>query len=262
MRHRGPMGGARAPCPRELARAGGGPADHGPTGGARAPCPRELTRAGGGPADQGRWRRRAPCRGELARAGGAVPRGGPGRGASGAAIGGPSARRGSGRATGDRRTSRRRPGAARPVTKRACSEHRKATTWPKSSGSPMTPAGMPSLLASGSPPVELRASGRWRGCPGWTELTVTPSAATSRASVLRKPVAPARAVFDRISVGDRLAHRDRRDRHHPPPALLPHRRDGGLAHRHDREQVQLERGRIGVDRRWWRSCPAVGRRRW
>ena len=39
----------------------------------------------------------------------------------------------------------------------------------------------------------------WR--PGCSEFTVTPSAATSRASVLRNPVTPARAVFDRISVG-------------------------------------------------------------
>ena len=37
--------------------------------------------------------------------------------------------------------------------------------------------------------------------PGSNEFTVTPSAATSRASVLRKPVTPARAVFDRMSVG-------------------------------------------------------------
>ena len=34
--------------------------------------------------------------------------------------------------------------------------------------------------------------------PGWTELTVTPSLATSRASVLRKPVAPALAVLERM----------------------------------------------------------------
>jgi hypothetical protein len=38
---------------------------------------------------------------------------------------------------------------------------------------------------------------RWS--PGCTLLTVTPSAATSRANVLRNAVAPARAVFDRIS---------------------------------------------------------------
>ena len=37
-------------------------------------------------------------------------------------------------------------------------------------------------------------------------------------------MSPARAVFERISVGDRLAHRDRRDRDHPPPPLRPHRR--------------------------------------
>ena len=53
---------------------------------------------------------------------------------------------------------------------------------------------------------------------------MTPSAATSRARVFRKPVTPARAVFERISVGDRLAHRDRRDRDHPPPPLRLHRR--------------------------------------
>src|SRR6516165_6696065 len=39
----------------------------------------------------------------------------------------------------------------------------------------------------------------WR--PGWTELTVTPSPATSRASVFRNPVTPARAVFDRMRLG-------------------------------------------------------------
>ena len=38
-----------------------------------------------------------------------------------------------------------------------------------------------------------------RCTPGWIELTVTPSTATSLASVFRKPVAPARAVLERIS---------------------------------------------------------------
>ena len=37
--------------------------------------------------------------------------------------------------------------------------------------------------------------------PGWIEFTVTPSPAISRASVLRKPVTPARAVFERIRSG-------------------------------------------------------------
>ena len=37
--------------------------------------------------------------------------------------------------------------------------------------------------------------------PGWTELTVTPSEATSRAVVLRKPVSPERAVLERINWG-------------------------------------------------------------
>ena len=36
--------------------------------------------------------------------------------------------------------------------------------------------------------------------PGWMEFAVTPSAATSRARVFRKPVTPARAVFERMSV--------------------------------------------------------------
>ena len=39
-----------------------------------------------------------------------------------------------------------------------------------------------------------------RCTPGWIELTVTPRLATSVESVLRKPVAPARAVFERMSV--------------------------------------------------------------
>ena len=44
---------------------------------------------------------------------------------------------------------------------------------------------------------------------------------------------------------DGLAHRDRGDGHDPPPALRLHRRDGGLAQGHHREQVQLERGQVG-----------------
>ena len=42
----------------------------------------------------------------------------------------------------------------------------------------------------------------------------------------------------------------------PPPALL-HRRHGGLAHRDDRQQIQIERRRIGVDGR-----RGKGSRRW
>ena len=37
--------------------------------------------------------------------------------------------------------------------------------------------------------------------PGSNEFTVTPSPATSRASVRRNPVRPARAVFDRMRFG-------------------------------------------------------------
>ena len=53
--------------------------------------------------------------------------------------------------------------------------------------------------ASGSPPYNavIRAVA-W--IPGCTVLTVTPSAATSPATVFRNAVAPALAVFDRISV--------------------------------------------------------------
>ena len=41
---------------------------------------------------------------------------------------------------------------AAPVTNRACSLHRKATICPKSPGSPVTPAGMPTVAAAGSSP--------------------------------------------------------------------------------------------------------------
>ncbi len=107
-------------------------------------------------------------------------------------------------------------------------------------------------MPAGMPPGSRLPSWRTRSVsciPGWSELTVTPSPATSRASVLRKPVAPARAVFERISCGDRLPHRDRRDRHHPPPPLLAHVRHGGVAHRDHGETVQLERGEVLVDSR-------------
>ncbi len=56
-----------------------------------------------------------------------------------------------------------------------------------------------------APYSTVMRSVRWM--PGSTEFTVTPSPATSRASVLRKPVAPARAVFDRMrpAIGWRTA---------------------------------------------------------
>ena len=86
-----------------------------------------------------------------------------------------------------------------PVMYRADSEHRNAATRPKSAGSPIAPAGIP---AAGSPPPLCNAAMRsvaWS--PGSSELTVTPSAAISRANVFKKPVTPARAVFERMSVG-------------------------------------------------------------
>ena len=134
---------------------------------------------------------------------------------------------------------------AAPVMKRAWSEQRNATTAPKSSGRRRRrPGGRRGALRS--PPYMLRR--RSVSCdPGCTEFTVTPSPATSRASVLRKPVTPARAVFDRIRPAIGLAHRDRRDGHDPAPALLLHRRHGGLAHGDGRQQVQLQRRRVGVE---------------
>ena len=66
-------------------------------------------------------------------------------------------------------------GIAAPVTNVADSEHRNAAIRPKSSGSPITPAGMP---ASRDRARRRRAdrirSVSWR--PGWSEFTVTPSA--------------------------------------------------------------------------------------
>ena len=64
---------------------------------------------------------------------------------------------------------------------------------PKSSASPIR------ISSAAAPYSEVTRFVRWR--PGCTELTVTPSSATSRAIVLRNPVAPARAVLERISWG-------------------------------------------------------------
>ena len=57
--------------------------------------------------------------------------------------------------------------------------------------------------------------------PGCTEFTVTPSAATSRASVLRKPVTPGPGRVGQDQPGDRLAHRHAGDGHDPAPAAAP-----------------------------------------
>ena len=117
-------------------------------------------------------------------------------------------------------------------------EDTNAASVPKSSGRPSTPAGMP--------------SGSWSSCgrsvsciPGWSELTVTPSPATSR-QVLRNPVAPARAVFGEDQLRDRLPHAI-----DVIATTLPHRcahvRDGRVAHRDHGQAVQLERGEVLVD---------------
>ena len=61
----------------------------------------------------------------------------------------------------------------------------------------MNPAGTPNWLTSASSPYN--AAIRSVACrPGCTELTVIPCAAISRATVFKKPVTPARAVFERI----------------------------------------------------------------
>src|SRR3954451_21366690 len=60
------------------------------------------------------------------------------------------------------------------------------------------PAGMPSDAASTSGPYSfVMRSVAWM--PGCTVLTVTPSLATSVATVLRNAVTPDRAVLDRIN---------------------------------------------------------------
>ena len=94
---------------------------------------------------------------------------------------------------------------------RACWEHRKATTAPKSPGSPMVRMGLldrwASMAASKVMPslaARLRAvcstrSVAWE--PGRTALMVTPVWAISRATVFMNPVNPARAVLDRIRFG-------------------------------------------------------------
>ena len=74
----------------------------------------------------------------------------------------------------------------------AASLHKKATTWPKSPASPIR------INACSSSPYRSVTRGvRWR--PGCTLFTVTPSRATSSASVFKNAVAPARAVFDKMS---------------------------------------------------------------
>ena len=83
--------------------------------------------------------------------------------------------------------------------------------------------------------------------PGCTEFTVTPSAATSRASVFRKPVTPARAVLERMSrwMGWRTEIEVMATtRPQPRSAHGGHR---GLAHGHRGEQVELEGGQVGVE---------------
>ena len=93
--------------------------------------------------------------------------------------------------------------------------------------------------------------------PGCTELTVTPSPATSRATVFRNPVTPARAVFDRIrfGIGWRTATDVIATTRPQPWACI-----AGTAALHiadDRQQVEVEGGRIRA-RRGRREVPGGG----
>ena len=79
--------------------------------------------------------------------------------------------------------------------------------------------------------------------PGWSELTVTPSPATSRASVLRNAVSPERATLERISPA--IGWRTPTD---VIASTLPHRcsRIAGTASPHiamRAQAVELDRGR-------------------
>ena len=93
------------------------------------------------------------------------------------------------------------------MTNPACSEQRKATTAPKSPGSPRRPAGIAAAISSSEPASAATRAVWW--VPGWTLLTVTPSPATSVASTLRKPVTAARAVDEamRFPIGWRAPAR-------------------------------------------------------
>ena len=100
-------------------------------------------------------------------------------------------------------------GTTVPVTYEARSEHRNAATAAISSTVPRRPAGTSSAAArsafSREPAESIIRSVAIR--PGRTELTVTPSPATSRASVLSAPSSAARWEFERISgwIGSRTA---------------------------------------------------------
>ena len=145
-------------------------------------------------------------------------------------------------------------GVGSPVIHRACS----------STGTPGLPELARLLIVrpgwrrwpTGGIPSPAASAPGWSCRPGCTEFTVTPSRATSSASVLRKPVTPARCS---TGSGRRWAGaRHRRDGDDParPPRL--HGRHGGLAHGDGRQQVQVERRRIGLVRSAVVKPPAGG----
>src|ERR1700687_5673803 len=122
-----------------------------------------------------------------------------------------------------------------PLTRLACMEQMKATTLATSSTSPKRPSGI-SLLTNSAMPS---GSAFWRRSqpppvhriePGATAFTVTPLAATSRASDLTTLISAA------------LAPPHRRDRDDAAPAARDHARQHQLLHSHSDGDVAAERG--------------------
>ena len=141
-----------------------------------------------------------------------------------------------------------------PVVNRACSLHRNATTAPKSAASPIR------IAVGGLAAVQLLHP--WRSMQTGLHRVHgdTVGRHLEREGLEERRDAGAGGVRQ-DEVGHRLTNRQRRDRHHPTPSLLPHRR-----HRRPctspRSPAGSRRGRPDTDRRVSsRSCPPADRRR-
>ena len=119
-------------------------------------------------------------------------------------------RRAGSRSRSGRRRARSRGTRRGRRTPRACPSRRAGTS---SRGASST--------ASIEPPA-VSASRSVANRPVAIVFTVTPSAATSRASVLKKPTAAGRWTFESAEPGDQLAGRGRADVDDPAPAALAH----------------------------------------
>ena len=127
---------------------------------------------------------------------------------------------------------------------------------PRCARSPRDGRWHPPAAAGPSPRSDRIRSVSW--LPGWSEFTVTPSPAISRASVFRKPVSPARAVLDRIRVG--IGWRTATDviaSTRPQCCACIAGTDLG-AHRDRRQAVLLERGRGSARSRCDAKVPGGG----